>query len=115
MQPRQRDDDVESNLDDTDNASDDEEEDVVQEEDLQKAVQKAVQKSLKYKKKLEFERALREAEKKSLKDLRDQMYSQAQEDILRLPKPGTVPPVSHQDKYQDDSSDVSTSKTKHKN
>ena len=113
MQERDRDDEDETNVDDTDE-EDEANEDVLEQEDCEKGIKEAVKKSLKEFKMRQYDEALREAEKKSLQDFHDQVYSNAQRDILRLPRPGTVPPVSKPDKSDCQSSDVSKTKTKDK-
>ncbi len=115
MQPRQSDEEDETNLDDTDKVEDEEDDDVEEEADCEKGIEHAVKKSVKDLKKHEYQQALKEAEKRSLQDFHDQVYTEVQRDILRLPRPGTVPPLSKPDKDEPDSSDVSKSKTQDKN
>ncbi len=104
----------ETNMDDSEGEEEDKDNSDDEERACENAVKLALKKSL-LEKKREYDKALKEAEKQSLQHFRDEIYTQAQRDILRLPRPGTVPPVSKPEKYQDDSSDVTKTKTKDKN
>ena len=59
-----------------------------------------------------YERALKLAEKESLKDLEDRIYSKAAQDLLKLPKPGAQPGVSCLNKKKAQSTDVSNQNTR---
>ena len=54
-----------------------------------------------------YDTAVKNAQKESLRDLEAEIYSRVQRDLLRLPKPGTVPPVSKPQAPQQNSQDVS--------
>ncbi len=93
MNRSQRNEAAETNMDDDEDDEDDEE--VQREEEEAETHDDA------------YQAAVQKAVRESMRDFEAEIYSRAQRDLLRLPKPGTVPPVSASQAPKQNSQDVS--------